>query len=214
MVNRRLAAAAIAAFGFTFGNAQAEDPALYDLWTMIDDTETMIAVSAHENAKIASVAAGKNAGGLDILTADEALASMKVLRQHIDNHSVERILANHKASDKKRVKIIQREVLEENDEKGSGHEVIIEQIEKDAEHKADAGAEIHIEKSVDAKSLKADSDKMDAAKKTVIQTNENGVGKKIVLVSGADAETARAFILEAEGLTEEERKAMISSLDL
>ena len=214
MVNRRLATAAIAAFGFTVSSVQANDSALYDLWTMVDGMETVIAVSAHENAKIASVAAGKNAGGLDVLTADEALASMKVLRQHIDNHSVERILANHKASDKKRVKIIQREVLEENDETGSGHEVIIKQIEQDAENGADADVEIHIEKSVDAKSLKADSNKMDAAKKTVIQTSENGVGKKIVLVSGADAEAARTFILEAEGLTDAERKAMISSLDL
>ncbi len=203
----------VAGFAFLTGPALSQEAARYDLWTMISDNKAVIAVSAHGEAKHFSVAAGAEAGALNILDADEAKAALTALRERMDSHSVERILAHHDPSDKKRMQIIQREVIEANERIGSGHEAVIE-IEQESDKIIDLDKN-GIDDQAFAKVMEAEKPKAGGgAIRTVIQTNESGVATKLVLVSGAGADAARDFVNKTDGLSNVERAIMISALGL
>jgi len=206
-------AGALAGFACFTAPALSQEAVRYDLWTMISDNEAVVAVSAHGEAKHFSVAAGDEAEALNILDAEEAKAALTALRSRVDRHSFARILAHHDPADKKRVQIIQREVAEANEAIGSGHEDVIE-IERES-GKIIGPDKNGIGDQAFGTVMEAEKPKTgDGATRTIIQTSDNGVAVRLVLVSGARGDAARDFVNKTDGLSKVERAIMISALDL
>jgi len=202
----------LAGFAWFAGPAFSQEAVRFDLWTMISDNKAVIAVSAHGAAVQFSVAAGDEAAALDILDTDEAKAALTALRERMSAPNVERILAHHDPSDKKRMQIIQREVIEANEKIGSGHETGME-IEQESD-KIISHEKSGIDDHSLGKVMEDEKPKAGGATRTVIQTSENGVATKLVLVSGAGADAARDFVNKTDGLSKVERAIMISALGL
>jgi len=217
----KISSAAAVLFMTTLTTAtMASDGAKYDLWTMTSDHQVIIAVASHDDAKSYSVAAGNDEKALNILDEEAAQTSLATLRKRAGDHDLERILSHHSRADKKRIRIIQEEVIEANEAIGSGHNVF---ILEDENQNIDIEIAPHGESAV-KKTIELDSDFIDedalaaiakmhkdengGVKKTVIQTHEDGVTLKLVYVSGVDANAARRFIAQIEGLSDEARATM------
>ena len=207
---RKIIAASILAISANIASSSAEE---YDLWTVTSDERVIIAVSIHDDAKIASVASGTDRKALNILGADDSRKVFSTLRASVKEHSLKRVLSSNDPSLKQRFATIKKKADAEQLARGSGHD-----------DGSAAPARMHKKENVQladpAKSEKVKADNIKArgavsgSETKVIQTAENGVARKIVVVSGADEKAARKFVLEADGLDAAERQAMLKAVGL
>ena len=210
--------------------AKQNNAAAFDLWEMTSDDKVMIAVTTHNNptdkakgaSSVISVASGTKADALDLLGDQEATTSIASLRAEMDSHNIDRVLSNFSTTDKKRLKIIQKETVKELDQRGSGHEVIVVKTkDENGDMEIETTGDVDLDDpaiqkllSEETSSIDTNADKPSSARKRVIQTSENGIAKKIAMTAGVTAARARDFIEQADGLTDQERAAMLKTLDL